>query len=107
MHEFLSHSDNNELDFNSPVVYGVDGDFQDDPADAEIEFAKISAAFGSDTAKAASVSLEGKSLKRKAAAAAHDASLRSETTLKLVETWRKRVSQDHLCLCSYSRNTCS
>ena len=107
LHEFLSHSDNNELDFNSPVDYGVDGDFQDDPADAEIEFAKISAAFGSDTAKAASVSLEGKGLKRKAAAAAHDASLRSETTLKLVETWRKRVSQDHLCLCSYSRNTCS
>ena len=60
MHEFLSHSDNNELDFNSPVDYGVDGDFQDDPADAEIEFAKISAAFGSDTAKAAPLYLNAR-----------------------------------------------
>jgi len=97
LHELLSHSDNNEGEFNTPVDYGVDGDFQDDPADAEIEFAKISAAFGSDTATAASDCLEGKGLKRKAAAAAHDASLRSKTTLKLVGTWRKRVSQD-LCV---------
>ena len=105
LHELLSHSDNNEGDFNIPVDYGVDGDFQDDPADAE--FAKISAAFGSDTAKAASVCLEGKGLKRKAAAAAHDASLRSKTTLKLVGTWRKRVSQD-LCVFVLTQGiTCS
>lgn len=107
LYELLSHSDNNKGDINTPVDYDVDGEFQDDPADAEIEFAKISAAFGSDTAKAASFSLEGKGLKRKAAAAAHDASLRSKTTLKLVETWRKRVSQNICVLCSYSRNTCS
>lgn len=40
---------------------------------------------------AASDSLETKGLKRKAAAAAHVASLRNKTNQKLVEMWRKRV----------------
>ena len=106
LNDLLSHS--------AFINFGVDDGFQiadstllssseateDDPLvekndPAGMEFAVISAAFGTDAALAASDSLETKGLKRKAAAAAHVASLRNKTNLKLVEMWRKRVSLEH------------
>jgi len=112
LNDLLSHSDSNEKDFDAIVSFGVEDGFQiadsstleseaaDDPLvekddPAGMEFAVISAAFGTDAAMAASESLETKGLKRKAAAAAHVASLRNKTKQKLVEMWRKRVSREH------------
>ena len=115
LNDLLSHLDSNEEDFNSIADFDAEDGFQiansstldsdatDDPLiekddPAEMEFAVISAAFGTDTATAASESLETKGLKRKAAAAAHVAALRNKTKQKLVETWRKRVSREHCYL---------
>jgi hypothetical protein len=107
--DLLSRLGCNKDSLNATVNFDVDDVFQiadssmdcdssddplvekDDPARME-EFAVISAVLGADTAMAASESLETKGLKRKAAAAAHIASLRIMTAEKLVKIWRKRVS---------------